>query len=47
MINLKKATELMDNINKNGEYNCFFEGRGNGEVSFIVEEKVIRIDEHI
>ena len=39
----KQATRIMELINQSDNYNCYFEGIGNGKVKLILEEKVVRI----
>ena len=40
-ITLKQAIEIMQRINEDDNFSCYFEGKGNMEVSLIVESNVI------
>jgi hypothetical protein len=42
-LTLRQALRMMFLINQNGNFNSFFEGKGNGDVGFIVESKLITI----
>jgi len=43
-LTLHQALKLMFKINRNKDYESFFEGKGNGEVSFIVQSKIITME---
>lgn len=45
-ITLQESLEMMTSINQNPDFNCFFEGKGDGRVGMVVEEKLITIMEN-